>query len=816
MRRLFTLLLLLFAAFTPTTQAQPGTNCNASFGFQVYQNTVYFTPLMPDTLLASHVWIFGDGSANSTAVAPVHTYPAVSATYTVKHIFRRLTPNGAVACSDTVTRIVTIQTCLVKSNFSFVRDSLQPNKVYFTNLSTPTGSNMQFRWDFGDGSPFSYATNPTHVFPSAGLYVVCLRAIDSLTNCVDDTCKPVQVQGPNSCNIQANFVWSNDSIQSPGTYFFTNTSINLLPGDSIRWTFGDGTSSTLASPMHQYTSSGTYTVCLRIVRPTAAGTPPCVREICKQISVSLPGCNIQAFFTWRADSLQYNKIFFTNASFGANPGDSVRWTFGDGSTSFDFNPVHIYTQPGIYTVCLRIARVIAGSTTPCVREYCTTIMVTPPCNLNVNFNWAPDSLQLNRIRFTNLSVPLSNTDSIRWTFGDGSSSSDVNPVHVYTQPGVYTVCLRIKKNSNSPSQPSCVREICKVVVVQAPPCNIQAGFTWRADTSNPRRIIFTNTSTAPAGATAQWSFGDGGSASSWNAIREYAQAGTYIVCLTIKLNNTCIRTKCDTIRIVPTVPPCAQLANFSFVRINGSTNAYKFTPAYINPGFTYTWSFGDGSGSQAISPVHQYSSPGTYTVCLTVFRNANCVATSCKYITVLPQLNCDSVRVTYTYQKDPFMPNKVYFYTIANFPVLQQKWTITRVPATATSPTVTLFQNNPVYVFTDTGTYRVCLRAVTIGGCIKEFCQNISITQANTTQCLLTAYPNPTQGQVNVNVVLTQPQMIYAYVYNAQSILVKQKQQSGAVGNNIVNFNVSDLVPGLYTIKLVYGNRVCYAKFQKL
>jgi len=46
--------------------------------------------------------------------------------------------------------------------------------------------------------------------------------------------------------------------------------------------------------------------------------------------------------------------------------------------------------------------------------------------------------------------------------------------------------------------------------------------------------------------------------------------------------------------------------------------------------------------------------------------------------------------------------------------------------------------------------------------------------------------------------------------------LVKEKHQQGVVGNNIVTFNINDLIPGLYTIKVVYGGKTCYARFTKL
>ena len=137
------------------------------------------------------------------------------------------------------------------------------------------------------------------------------------------------------------------------------------------------------------------------------------------------------------------------------------------------------------------------------------------------------------------------------------------------------------------------------------------------------------------------------------------------------------------------------------------------------------------------------------------------------------------------------------------------------MPISTGGSTVTLHQNNPTYLFQDTGYYRVCLRAITLGGCIKEFCSVIHITQVSNA-CLLQAYPNPATNVVNVNVTLTQPGMIDAYVYNSLNVLVREKHQLGVTGNNVVTITINDLPAGLYRIKLVYGNHICYALFQKL
>lgn len=587
------------------------------------------------------------------------------------------------------------------------------------------------------------------------------------------------------------------------------------------WSFGDASAiSQQISPTHTYTLPGVYSAVHTIVRTTPNNVPVCTQSFTRLVTITA-ACNLVANFSWTATQTNPLRIEFHNLSIPLSNTDSIRWTFGDGSSSPDVNPVHTYNVPGTYTVCLRVKKNgNVGSTVPCVREICKTVVVTQPCNLVVNFSAQPDPNHALRIKFTNLSTPLSPTDSIHWTFGDGSSVNGLqsnpnvaNPTHNYSNAGFYLVCLRVKKNNNGTTA-SCVRDKCDSIIVHHP-CNFDVNFRWRLDSINPRKIYFTNLSTPPtATATAIWTFGDGSSATSWNAIHEYAHPGSYIVCLRIYLgpNSNCVREKCDTIFIPNPPPPCTQLSKYRFEKFNNDNQKYKFTPDYINAAFQYTWTFGDGTGSHDPVAIHRYREPGVYVACLTVWRGPECASTTCKEIRVQAQVNCDTAHVWYTYQRNTQIPNKIQFTANGTLPIIDQTWTITKMPG---GPTVTLHQNNPLYLFQDTGYYRVCLRAVLLGGCVKEYCSYIRIEHVSNA-CELQAYPNPTSEIVNVNPYLPQPEMIHAYVYNSINVLVMDKHQQGFTGNNLVTLNVHNLVAGLYSIKLIYGNRTCYARFQKL
>lgn len=614
-----------------------------------------------------------------------------------------------------------------------------------------------------------------------------------------------------SCNADFNFAITGFNVQ------FTP----VMAGDTFNtthyWSFGDGAVISAVAPAHTYAAVGGYNVKHYMIRRNTAGAVVCTDSVSKLVLIQTTTvCNLQAYFTWKVDSLNFLKVHFTNQSVAFSPTDSIRWNFGDGTVSYDANPIHSYANAGTYNVCIRVKKnTMPAGAAPCISEICKTVVIVAPCNIVADFNWTNTASSPLILAFHNLTAPISTADSVRWTFGDGTSSLDFNPIHTYTAPGTYNVCLRVKRNSNVPGLTPCIGEICKTVVIAAP-CTVAANYSWRADSPNTKKIIFTNLTVTPsATATAIWSFGDGTTAAVWNAVHEYANPGKYYVCLRVEAGPLCISYKCDSITIANPLPPCNNQSNFTLARAATNSQTIVGTPEFQSSAAVYTWTFGDGTGSHDMIATHHYNAAGTFNVCLTVWRSATCASTTCKTVVIVPQINCDSIRVSYSFQKDPFVPNKVYFYANANFPILDQTWTITRL-SPATTPPVILHQNNPVYVFHDTGYYRICLKAITMGGCVKEYCNVIRIENVVSTVCELQTYPNPASSLINVNVTLATAGPIDAYVYNTLNVLVKDKHQSGVSGNNTVSININDLIPGLYTIKVIYGGKTCYARFNKI
>jgi len=777
-------------------------------------------------------WTFGDGSS-STGYYPSHTY-AQGGTYNVCVIVTRNVP-GTVPCIREYCHSIIVQqqtTCNLVAGFVFYRDSIPGTTLStyrFENTSTPLSSIDSSFWDFGDGSPIVInPNNPlTHTYAQPGTYIVCLKVKKVLAGsttvvCERQVCHTIVITTPPPCNFSINFDWRQDSVNRRKV-IFTNTSQAVSSG--AQWNFGDGSSSYGWNADHIYDRPGQYLVCLKI---TVNNT--CIKDTCKLIWVSdsTNVCNLQVNYSSIADSNDSHTIHFFNQTSPSASGDSLYWTFGDGSFSTSINPTHTYNQGGWYPVCLTVERNTSAGAAPCVRQLCNTIFVQQDCNLTPGFTFYSDTINAGNsavYHFTNTTTPLNSADSVLWYFGDGSPVVVNNnfPVHTFPGAGVYTVCISVKQRVAGTVN-FCVKQRCETIVVTGPPpaCNLDVNFSWHPDSVSRHTIYFNNLTTAqPSNAIATWNFGDGSGSYNWNPDHIYTQPGQYTVCLKVTLNNACIKDTCKVITVLPTQQDSCNNLAVSFTTHPDSANSRKLyftnTTPVSSAAVTAHWSFGDGIAGNGWNADHTYAQPGWYVVCLTVTTGNNCTRVSCDSVFVqggiVPPLNCDSIHLGYVYRRDGYMSNKLYFFATSSRPTLQQQWTFTRL---ADNSTITVNERDPVHVFSDTGRYRVCVRASYWGGCVKEYCNTIKINRTTVpSQCILQAYPNPAHSNVSVNLQLQQPGLITASIFNSQSILLRQYTQQGFVGNNLVTLNIQTLAPGFYTVRLMYGGRVCYTRFQK-
>jgi PKD repeat protein len=207
----------------------------------------------------------------------------------------------------------------------------------------------------------------------------------------------------------------------PLTVQFTDTSNNQPT--SWLWNFGDGSTSTQQNPVHRYTTSGVYTV--RLDATDALGS--CWNT--NQITVSSLAAS---FIANQTGGLVPLTVQFTDKS--TDQPISWLWNFGDGSTSTQQNPVHLYTKAGAYIVNLNATNGYDGwmSASPST----ITVYSLP----TVSFSAIPTTGAAGTsVVFNDQSTGFPVPTSWYWDFGDGYNSTYQNPSHQYASAGVYTV-----------------------------------------------------------------------------------------------------------------------------------------------------------------------------------------------------------------------------------------------------------------------------------------------------------------------------------------------------------------------------------------
>ncbi len=406
----------------PGPQSQGINVCNSNYisiNDTINHMKINFYPIMPDGPTIKFLWSFGD-STSSTLYSPSHIYSS----YAVYNVCLSVTKtlNGDT-CHVMFCKPVTVGCA---SDFQYFVSTSNPGTVSFVNYAN--GLNRIYNWNFGD-STYSSLANPTKTYSKTGIYNVCLKLTSSTdTNCFQTKCRQVYVQVPTPCI--SNFVFIRDDLNSKKIRFYSKSTGDSL---SYTWYLGDGDTAYGKNPEHTYNDTGNYTVCLSINSLTTL----CYAATCHQVFSGTKTVWCQANFS-AGYSQTSRTLTVDNQSIGIRL--KYIWSFGDGDTSYLKNPIHTYTSPGIYQLCLYAADSVDIY---CAGLSCRNITFDPPPgNCNADFTFLPDSIGY-RYAFYPKSKYTDSTCSFIWTFGDGDSSMIKNPNHIYQVKGKYTVCLFI-------------------------------------------------------------------------------------------------------------------------------------------------------------------------------------------------------------------------------------------------------------------------------------------------------------------------------------------------------------------------------------
>lgn len=426
------------ASFTPTTVE----SCGATA--VTFKNT---TPALPGSTFE---WDFGNGQKSTDANPGLQQYPEHPAgrdtTYTVKLTVK-------TSCGDNTFTSQVLVKALPQAIFSPSKTSgCSPMVVTFTNTSPGTGNT--YYYDFGDGTPPLRKTDNspvTHTFVSGGIkeFEVSMTTENSCGRSLPTKYK-IRVS-PNTI-IPELVVNSNELAGcAPFTVNFHN---NSSGGTSYVYDFDDGSKAgpTRTSPetvTHTFTKGGVYVVKLTASNGCSDTTTTETITVYEQPMLEIAADQVQG-----CPGLN---VKFRNQSVG---GISYVWDFGDGTTSTEFEPEHVYTgEKEFYTVTLTAVNSLGCSNTRVFNQY---IHIIPPPV--AKFNVVPGTtINIPNYTFQFEDESENNPDSWTWDFGDGTTSNLRSPRHTYPDTGTYKVTLRVTNQFN------CYTELIKEVNIVGVP-----------------------------------------------------------------------------------------------------------------------------------------------------------------------------------------------------------------------------------------------------------------------------------------------------------------------------------------------------------
>ena len=225
-----------------------------------------------------------------------------------------------------------------------------------------------------------------------------------------------------------------------------------------------------------------------------------------------------ASFTATPGQQSYPETTVTLNNLAYDPAITYLWDFGNGETSDTGNlTAYSYQEAGTYSIRL------TASSGGCSDTQVKTITINPARPV-IDFDYDPPAgcapLVVN---FTNLSQ-YAVSDTYLWDFGDGSTSTQVNPVHTYFEPGIYTVSLTAA-NSVGESATEIKSQIIEVYETPFAQFNVRPNVV-----SIPDNPIYTNNGSI--GATSYlWDFGDGSTSTEYEPEHYYQEEGTYSITL---------------------------------------------------------------------------------------------------------------------------------------------------------------------------------------------------------------------------------------------------------------------------------------------
>lgn len=388
---------------------------------------------------------------------------------------------------------------------------------------------------------------------------------------------------------------------APVAINFSNTST----GDQWIWDFGDGSPTVDEfEPSHTYTEPGEYIVTLIVMDSLScnlADTTYLPITIGQQQPITAGFTHVQSL---DCDVLE---IVTTNTSTGTPL--AFHWDMGDGTVYGTDEVTHVYDTEGDYTVQL-----IAYDPTGCSASDTVVVQLTigPPSSVSAVFTVAEEPGCEQSLYTCTVDDP-SPTATYTWTMSDGTVLTGPSISHTFIGVGVHTVeLLATDPNSCTPADSTT-----QSVQVE-PSVPVDASFTVVQQFDCDELLLTTTNTSTGTDLGFLWTISDGASYTDTDITHQIQGAGDYTVTLTVSDTLGCSPPSTMTLPVTidPLVPV---LADFEVEQV-GNCSALTVLPINQSTGdsVSYVWDMGDGTLYNGEPSAHTYTTPGSYTITLTV------------------------------------------------------------------------------------------------------------------------------------------------------------------------------------------------------
>ncbi len=365
-------------------------------------------------------WSFGNGETSSeqnpsTAFIEIKDYS----------VFLKIIDGNGCEASVSKTNFIKLDGPEAKFLYDSVVCGL-PANVTFLNQSV--GNDLDYFWDFGDGTTSTGDVPGTHVYNAFDSTQVTLIITEKNTGCSDTLTNSLVVG-----NYEAEFDWD---IICGNNEFTINVQNTTSVFNTLSWDFDGEASAYTPTASHQFEGKGPFEITL-----TSTIDPSCWDTT--TIQYNLPMANI----SYSAPICSYPfEVSFENQSIAKD--FTSFWEFGDSTTSIEKNPIHVYDIPPEQF----LSKLVIQDSFGCSDSTLKLVKVPFPIARFYEINSKYTGCVPLNLTFKDTSYTLdSEIYSVQWDFGDTASggnnfSSDTMPSHIYNKAGNYDIQYIITTN----------------------------------------------------------------------------------------------------------------------------------------------------------------------------------------------------------------------------------------------------------------------------------------------------------------------------------------------------------------------------------